>query len=336
MNQQVAIVIPSFNNEAFLGQTLASVLAQEYKHWQCLIVDDHSTDNTQLITNEFCQKDSRFVSLSRPDDKPKGANSCRNYGLQQATANWIVFLDADDLLAPTALAGRVEAFNSYPEYQGLVFSARSFNNIGSWDELINKDPDKETNAAYLSNFLSYNIPWQTSCPIWKREYVLEFGGFNESYKRFQDVEFHTRLLLAGAKVKRVHQVDFYYRIPQENSKYKDKAFLELAYKAIQDYMLEFSSSELQSRVLNVQQRRDLLFKMLNKIIMSKLIPTQQWHSVNGFLRVAKAGKIISSRQAFAIMLYVFLQRSGWHKIKGIGTYSIYRWALNNSKLHKPE
>ena len=96
MNNLVSIIIPCYNQGIFLAQTLESVLNQVHKDWECIIVNDGSTDNSAEIANIWCEKDNRFKLINKPNG---GLSSARNAGLDHAAGNWIQFLDSDDILS---------------------------------------------------------------------------------------------------------------------------------------------------------------------------------------------------------------------------------------------
>ena len=73
----VSILIPNYNKAPYLRETLDSVLSQTYTHWECIIVDDHSTDNSWEILEEYVAKDSRFKLYKRPVDRKQGGNAAR-------------------------------------------------------------------------------------------------------------------------------------------------------------------------------------------------------------------------------------------------------------------
>ena len=83
-NRLISIIIPIFNRASLLSETLDSILAQTYSHWECIIVDDGSTDNTQDVIDRYLKLDSRFRCFSRPSNRPKGANACRNFGYEKS------------------------------------------------------------------------------------------------------------------------------------------------------------------------------------------------------------------------------------------------------------
>lgn len=91
----VSIIIPCYNQGVFLDETLLSVYNQSYSNWECIIVDDGSTDNSEFIAKKWVNKDSRFQYYFKQN---KGVSSARNFGLAHIKGNFIQFLDADDIL----------------------------------------------------------------------------------------------------------------------------------------------------------------------------------------------------------------------------------------------
>jgi glycosyltransferase involved in cell wall biosynthesis len=87
------------------------VLAQTYQNWECIVVNDGSTDNTQAIMEEYIKKDKRFKHIYQPN---QGQSATRNKGLSLATGNYIQFLDADDLLERRQVRRAGKVFKQYP------------------------------------------------------------------------------------------------------------------------------------------------------------------------------------------------------------------------------
>lgn len=94
---KVFIIVPCYNQAQYLDQCLKSVMDQTHIHWECIIINDGSSDNTSIIAQEWTKKDSRFKYLYKENG---GLSSARNAGLDKAVADYIQFLDADDLLEP--------------------------------------------------------------------------------------------------------------------------------------------------------------------------------------------------------------------------------------------
>lgn len=97
---KVSVIVPCYNYGHFLGETLQSVQAQSCADWECLIVDDGSTDDTREVARRFVEKDARFRYLHQPN---RGLSAARNRGLREASGNTVQFLDADDLIEPRKL-----------------------------------------------------------------------------------------------------------------------------------------------------------------------------------------------------------------------------------------
>lgn len=97
----VSIITPTWACAPFIGETIRSVLSQSYPHWELLIQDDCSTDNTREIVAAFAQGDARIKYACNP--RNVGAAITRNNALRRARGRWIAFLDADDLWLPEKL-----------------------------------------------------------------------------------------------------------------------------------------------------------------------------------------------------------------------------------------
>lgn len=108
MKELVSIVMPAFNNEAFIGDSLRSVMAQTYRNWELLVVDDASTDRTAEIVESF--RDPR-IRLFR-NGRNVGAALSRNRALREARGKWVAFLDSDDLWHPEKLARQIAFMES--------------------------------------------------------------------------------------------------------------------------------------------------------------------------------------------------------------------------------
>lgn len=95
----VSVIVPVFNREGLLPETLDSVSAQTLQDWECIVVDDGSTDASLQVALGYAARDARFQAFRRTS-KTKGANVCRNEGLQRACGQYLQFLDSDDVIYP--------------------------------------------------------------------------------------------------------------------------------------------------------------------------------------------------------------------------------------------
>lgn len=97
----ISIIIPCYNQELFLDQCLHSVYGQTFSNWECIIVDDGSTDHSKDIAEAWVKKDSRFRYFKKEN---AGLSSARNFGIEKHSGNWILFLDGDDIIHPEKLS----------------------------------------------------------------------------------------------------------------------------------------------------------------------------------------------------------------------------------------
>lgn len=188
----VSIILPTFNRADLLVETLDSIIAQTYKNWECIIVDDGSSEANIELLKKFIQKDKRLKFLERKDfGQPTGANACRNIGIEKANGDFIIFFDSDDLFLPHSLQQRLDYFKKHPEYDFVVFQIKSF----SKDENIVSRLFTEKKDNYLHAFLSHSIPWPIMAPMLKTSFVKKTAGFDLKMPRLQDPDFYTSLLL---------------------------------------------------------------------------------------------------------------------------------------------
>lgn len=107
-NVLISVVIPCYNQGQYLSETLQSVLDQTYPHWECIIVNDGSTDDTDLVAKQWTAKDARFKYIPKENG---GLSSARNKGLDIAIGEYIQFLDSDDILVSTKFEKSLNAIN---------------------------------------------------------------------------------------------------------------------------------------------------------------------------------------------------------------------------------
>jgi len=201
----ISVIIPNYNRGDLLQETLDSLLQQNYPHWEALVVDDGSDDNSEQIGEAYQRKEPRITFLKR-DRKPSGAPTCRNIGTSHAKGDYLIFLDSDDLLTPFALSQRAEIIAREPDNDFWVFPMLMFRDNPAkantlWN-IDNKKPD-------LHRFLILDAPWQTSGPVWRKSAVVKTGGFTEGLACWQDVDFHLKGLILGLKGEK------YYNLPPD-------------------------------------------------------------------------------------------------------------------------
>lgn len=224
MSPTVSIIIPTYNRAHIIEKALNSILGQSYSSWECIVVDDGSTDTSLELLEQFHNKDSRIKYLKRHRE-PKGAPTCRNIGLENAVGDYVVFLDSDDYLMSFCLQQRVKQLELYLDFDFLVFPM----GIQGIEKITKKNI--EHSDSYLIDFLSFKLAWSIMCPIWKRSFLVQLNGYTEGYPRFNDPELMIRALLQDNvkfKVCNDHDYDTVY-VPAKIDKtiYKEKVYNSL-------------------------------------------------------------------------------------------------------------
>lgn len=250
----ISIIVPSFNRADLIAETLNSVFSQTYQKWECIIVDDGSSDNTIDIINSFIEKDSRFSFIER-NRFPKGAPTCRNIGLDFSNGEFIIYLDSDDILAPYCLEQRINKFRVHFDMDFLVFKSllfvdKPFSNGFYWN-IDNEEND-------LSRFIKLDALWQTSGPIYKKEFLLKMKGFKEDLIFWQDYDLHLRCLLKKGMYLKFFDspVDVYIRDGRKDTISRSISFtgdikilkkrINFYYEILNEYHLKLSNEHLNS------------------------------------------------------------------------------------------
>ena len=201
----MSLVVPVHNRVELLPQTLASLVAQTFGDFECLLVNDRTDGDLAAAV----PADPRFRILDLPAGK-QGAPAARNFGFAQSSGDYVIFLDSDDLLEPNALARRVELLDARPTLDFVVTACQMFRQTPGdsgllWNTLFGRDPDD------LRRFLRRDTVWQTSSPTWRRDALRRLGGWDERCRSGQDWEFHVRALLKHFRYEKVDEVDHHWR-----------------------------------------------------------------------------------------------------------------------------
>jgi glycosyltransferase involved in cell wall biosynthesis len=197
----VSIIIPTYNRAHLIGETLDSVLAQTYTNWECIVVDDDSTDNTNEVLQAYCNKDDRFKYFKRPDQKSKGANACRNYGFELSKGEYIQWFDSDDVMLNDLLSLKINLFLQNPNVGFVVCGFRIIYCNGK--QYIH---DVKQSDNYFLSYISDELRLNSQNMLWKKNGV-ESVKWDESINKFQDLDFIFKTLrtnsLIGASVEKV-------------------------------------------------------------------------------------------------------------------------------------
>ncbi|MFN7517618.1 MAG: glycosyltransferase [Dolichospermum sp.] len=208
----ISVIIPCYNCERFLQETLESVFQQTFTNYEIILVDDGSTDKTADIIKSY---DSKVRAEFTPN---RGASAARNLGTSLATGEFIQYLDADDLLLPDALEKRITSLKVsgadvvYSDWQKLVETEAEKFELGEITSRKIEDINPDPQIAIFTDF------W---CPpaalLYRHSTVSKIGSWNESLPIIQDARFLLDAALIGSKFVYVPEVEAYYRVHKDVS-----------------------------------------------------------------------------------------------------------------------
>lgn len=208
----------TYNRAHLIGEMLDSILKQSYPNWECIIVNDGGTDNTDEIVNRYVQQDTRFSYYYRPSTYGKGLPGCRNYGLDMATGSYIVFFDDDDVVHPDLMKLALEALAKYPEYDFCHYPKMNFIEIS--DIVFPNETfqfERYITKKDIDDVLMNRVILLASCTLMWRRDGIGAERFNDRLQFAEEWEFYTRLILRNKKGVMISNTLYYNRKHHESN-----------------------------------------------------------------------------------------------------------------------
>ncbi|MBZ4036565.1 glycosyltransferase [Flavobacterium sp. 17A] len=207
MKPLISIIIPSYNRAYLIAETLNSILLQSYDNWECIVVDDGSTDNTQEVLAEYIKKDNRFQYYKRPKERLKGPNSCRNYGFELSKGDYIKWFDSDDFMYPDLLEKQLDAIKNNFHCNVCKVAYYDFEN-----NIVLKHSEIFSNHI-IEDYLIGNLTFYVSGPIWRRSFLdKQEILFDTKISNLDDWDFNLRMLYNYPKINFLDEVLIKYRV----------------------------------------------------------------------------------------------------------------------------
>lgn len=225
----ISIIIPCYNQAIFLPDCLDSILKQSFSNWEAIIVNDGSTDETCNVANKYCTIDSRIKLFEKQNG---GLSSARNFGIEKSIGEWLLFLDADDLLIGDHLKEVFQIISSKPDANLIQTGYHHLNEDGK-QILHSVMPSK--NPELLPSILTHNIgPVHTI--IIRRSIIKQMHGFDETLNSCEDWDMWIRVAKFGIKKVSINKALVGYRLASNsmsrNAKRMYIALKEVANRAI--------------------------------------------------------------------------------------------------------
>jgi len=212
MTKMVSVIIPVYNGEEFLAEAIESVLNQTYSDFEIVIVNDGSTDNSQVIIDNY---QSRYQGIIRTFKQQNGGVSkARNMGIAQAKGEFIAFLDQDDIWLPNNLEVKVNVFKDDSEIGMSVSGSNVVTKDGKWMHSVYKE--SVSRSVLRKSLLISNIVGPPSCTIVKRDCFMRVGCFDENLGGPEDIDMWFRIV-NYYKIKFIETPLVNYRLHSNNA-----------------------------------------------------------------------------------------------------------------------
>lgn len=243
MTNNISIVIPCYNSESFIKETIHSVLSQTYNSIEVIVIDDGSTDNSKAEINSI-----NDLRLSYHYQNNKGVSEARNNGLKIAKGNYILFLDSDDIISPDFLQDRLNFLEKNDKFNGCTST------IEVIDEFGVKQNKKFVNLSNQQDLIEFN-PNSLSCPS---GYLFRLEAIKKNQLKFEPTlsssadKFFLYNYFTFSKMGFIENSPLYYRV------YKNSMSNNLTEKLVNDQVnylqllsnLEFDSPKTKKKVLS--------------------------------------------------------------------------------------
>jgi glycosyltransferase involved in cell wall biosynthesis len=208
--KKVSIIMATFNRAHFIEETLLAIQNQSYENWECIIIDDGCDDNTAKVIAPIMGEDERFSFLKRALSYAMGLPGCRNYGLDKASGDFIIFFDDDDIPHPQNLELCVNELRDV-DLQFCRYERAVFKDDFDYKFDANKNFGKfGFTKKNLLKMIDQTIPFNSCQVMWSKK-CFENNRFNESLMYAEEWELYSRILSQNFKGISIQRVLFYGR-----------------------------------------------------------------------------------------------------------------------------
>lgn len=299
MNYCVSIIVPVYNVEPYVARCIDSILAQTYTNWELILIDDGSTDQSGKICDQYSDKYEHIRTFHQTN---KGVSTARNFGIEEAKGDYILFVDPDDWIAPEMLEEMVTQGN------GAELVVCGFTKVYVYEDGTVKSktnliwPDHQ--GSFVSADVYYDILAKTGV-LWNKLFRRDIVGdvrFDPQMRYGEDTVFVAYVLKNIHSAFLIPKAYYYYFINRQgnvvSSKPDDRSieFLDSVYKIYEELKkYNQGSCGIHRVMMGVNQ-------VLDKI------PCQEWKLYRKYIE--KCGKILRKTSLYDRITYIFDKKFG--------------------------
>lgn len=258
----ISVIIPLYNAESYIAETLNSVLAQSYPDWECIIVDDGSTDNSAEVVARYLT-DGRFRYVCQQNAGPSAA---RNHGLRLSKGDYIQYLDADDALHPNRFEILLKQYEAQPRnvilYTGICLGSQE--NINHHMPYARKTSIKGQTIDFMVMYEKFGLEFSfIPGAILFPRHALKKANWNEKMRYSEDWDYYLQLTSQGYIFKEVNAILFVYRMVCSGLSKQLLSVLKANYDIIEKYCtfrnfhitLNRTAANLYKNILHIKHHR---------------------------------------------------------------------------------
>lgn len=233
-NYKVSVIVPVYNAEEYIGATLDSIINQDFNSYEIIVVDDGSTDQSPEIISEKLTKSTADYRIIRQDNA--GVSSARNRGMQEATGEYLVFIDADDYVTGNHLS---ELYNDQTDFSMVQFIKKENDKLSTPHRF---STESITCDEFIKKELRMEMPFNFWQLMYKASIIKENSiRFNPNLIYGEDIDFALRALLYGDEVAISNEATYYY-IQHSQSAIKTSEYRRFEVIEIFENLAEFYRS----------------------------------------------------------------------------------------------
>lgn len=230
MSTLVSVIVPVYNMEQSLAETLDSILASDYPFIEIILINDGSSDNSLKIANEYAEKHQSIHVLSQTN---KGVCAARNFAISHSKGRYILPVDSDNRISPEFIRLAVLEFEKDPEVKVVYPQAMFFGDkTGEW--IL---PDFSLKLIARKNMID-------TCAMYPKEEWEKVGGYSEEIIAREDWEFWISTLKNGGKVVKINHVGLFYRVRSGSKRITDRKLKKHVINILNKKHADFFQREL--------------------------------------------------------------------------------------------